>query len=372
MRKFHLFAELGCDPGDWKKIVIMPLKKRGRFARPFIQTTQGQHMRKLVVAGLLALTVFGGWQSAAFSQPLFRAFQPQVAQSGQPVILAQSSGDAVRIQQLQEEIRQLNGRIEEMSFQLLQMQEQMRKTQEDNEFRFQDLEKGGVKKKSEAAPDSTMPSVAATPAPPAATGATDDVATIIATQDGAGVPPATDGTNGAPPMTLGSVKFDANGNPIGSTANAPGANASSLPGTETASTAPKASALGSAEELYKAAYGHVLTGDYAVAETEFQTYVDTYPKGGKIADATFWMGEAQYSQGKYSDAARTFLNGHQTYGKSQRAPEMLLKLGMSLAALENKDVACKTLREVGVRYPAAAKAVLTKATSEQKRLACPS
>lgn len=330
-------------------------------------------MRKLVVAGLLGLAVFSGWQGTAFSQPLFKAFRPSVEQAGQPVILAQSSGDAVRVQQLEEEIRQLNGRIEEMSFQLLQMQEQMRKTQEDNEFRFQDLEKGGVKKKSEAAPDSTMPSVAATQAPATGTGANaDDVATIIATQDGSAAAPSADASNGAPPMTLGSVKFDANGNPVGSTANAPGANASPLPGTEAASSAPKASALGSAEELYKAAYGHVLTGDYAVAEQEFQSYVDTYPKGGKIADATFWMGEAQYSQGKYSDAARTFLNGHQTYGKSPRAPEMLLKLGMSLAALENKDVACKTLREVGVRYPSAAKAVLTKASSEQKRLACAS
>lgn len=329
-------------------------------------------MRKLVVAGLFGLVAFSGWQSTALSQPLMRAFSAPIQQdAGQPVILAQSAADAVRIQQLQEEVRQLNGRIEEMSFQLLQMQEQMRKTQEDNEFRFQDLEKGGSKKKSEAAPDSTTPSVATTQAPAASTEASDDVASVIESTGGASAAGSSaNGSNGAPPTTLGSVKFDANGNPIGSTANAPGSNASTLPGTETASTSPKASALGSADELYKAAYGHVLSGDYAQAEGEFQDYVKSYPKGGKVADATFWMGEAQFSQGKYSEAARTFLNGHQTYNKSPRAPEMLLKLGMSLAALDNKDVACKTLREVGVRYPSAAKAVLTKATSEQKRLAC--
>ena len=65
------------------------------------------------------------------------------------------------------------------------------------------------------------------------------------------------------------------------------------------------------------------------------------------------MGEAQYSQGKFNDSAKTFLNAHQAYGKSPKAPEMLLKLGMSLAALDNKDTACATLREVGKRYPKA-------------------
>ncbi|MCX8996766.1 tol-pal system protein YbgF [Rhizobiaceae bacterium BDR2-2] len=323
-------------------------------------------MRKLVVAGMLGLAAFTGWQGTAFSQPLFRAFGTPVAERQQPVILAQA-GDAARIQQLQEEIRQLNGRIEEMSFQLLQMQEQMRKTQEDNEFRFQDLE--GGKKRSEA-PSSSSGSVA-TAAPSSGTGAPgadDDVATII-DSDGTGQNgPASSGA-GASSTTLGSVRFDAQGNPIGSTMNAPGSNASSLPGVATAAPSTPA-APGSDEDLYKAAYGHVLAGDYAVAEQEFEQYISSFPQGPKIADASFWLGEAQYSQGKYNEAAKTFLDGHQSYGKSPRAPEMLLKLGMSLAALDNPDVACKTLREVPSRYPNASRAVLSKAASEQKRLSC--
>ena len=63
-------------------------------------------------------------------------------------------------------------------------------------------------------------------------------------------------------------------------------------------------------------------------------------------------------------------DAHQTYGKSPKAPEMLLKLGMSLAALDNKDTACATLREVKKRYPKASQAVKAKVTSEQSRLAC--
>lgn len=320
-------------------------------------------MRKLVVAGMLGLAAFTGWQGTALSQPLFKAFGAPAAEGQQPVVLAQA-GDAARIQQLQEEIRQLNGRIEEMSYQLLQMQEQMRKTQEDNEFRFQDLESGGGQKRGEA-PSAPSSSSVATAAPSSGTGApADDVATIIESQ-GAGAPSSA----GAPETTLGSVRLDGEGNPVGSTMNAPGANASSLPGAATAAPSRQA-ALGSDEDLYKAAYGHVLAGDYSVAEQEFQQYIGAYPKGAKIADANFWLGEAQYSQGKYNEAAKTFLNGHQTYGKSPRAPEMLLKLGMSLAALDNPDVACKTLREVSTRYPGAPKPVLNKAASEQKRLSC--
>ena len=114
----------------------------------------------------------------------------------------------------------------------------------------------------------------------------------------------------------------------------------------------------------------MLSGDYSLAESEFRDYLDTFPKGEKAADASFWMGEAQYSQGKFNDSAKTFLNAHQTYGKSPKAPEMLLKLGMSLAALDNKETACATLREVTKRYPKASQAVKSKVTSEQNRLAC--
>ena len=49
---------------------------------------------------------------------------------------------------------------------------------------------------------------------------------------------------------------------------------------------------------------------------------------------------------------------------------MLLKLGMSRAALDNKDTACATLSAVPKRYPSASKTVLGKVTSEQKRLSC--
>lgn len=201
----------------------------------------------------------------------------------------------------------------------------------------------------------------------------------------AGVDP--NATGAAPaPSTLGQIIFDENGNPVSArTGVEPGANAT-LPGVDTGlateggglndnpgSTTEGGQAtasLGDPGDLYQSAYGHVLSGDYGIAEQEFRNYLEAFPSGDKAADASFWMGEAQYSQGKYSDAAKTFLNAHQSHGKSPKAPEMLLKLGMSLGALDNKETACATLREVGKRYPKASPAVKAKVTSEQSRFGC--
>jgi tol-pal system protein YbgF len=272
--------------------------------------------------------------------------------------------------QLEEEIRALNGRIEEMSFQLLQMQEQIRKSQEDNEFRFQELEKSGARKSGSLEPS-------AQPAPPK-----DSVAQII-TSD----PPPAAGP-GAPAQQLGSIELDASGMPKSATISDPSKDGSALPGVTSgvslpppAATAPpvasaadpaspQIASLNNEADVYQAAYGHVLSGDYAIAEAEFREFVERYPQSKKIADANFWLGEAQYSQGNYNEAAKTFLNGHQAHSTSPKAPEMLLKLGMSLAALDNKDTACATMREVSKRYPKASRAVIQKTSSEMKRLSC--
>lgn len=335
-------------------------------------------MKKIVLAAMLGLAAMAG-PAGAFQLSLPKLFQGEqsVQQQAKPeqgeIILAQNN-DAVRNQQLQEEIRQLNGRIEEMSYQLLQMQEQLRKTQEDNEFRFQELEK---KKRSDLGDTGGQPAVASSrpsssSSSQAAPSGGDDISRIIETPSDNG---ASQSDNAPAPTTLGSMEFDQNGNPIGASRNDNARNSSALPGVDTGS--PRAgrdpqqtASLGSESDAYKIAYDHVLTGDYKLAETEFTSYIAAYPKSSRLPDANFWLGEAQYSQAKYNEAAKTFLNAHQTYGKSPKAPEMLLKLGMSLAALDNNETACATLKEVPRRYPSAAKAVLSKVSSEQKRLGC--
>ncbi len=332
-------------------------------------------MNKLVMAALLATASLTGLHGSANAFQLFPNVQH--SQKNLPahspkaeVHLAQATDPTVRVQQLEEEIRALNGRIEEMSFQLLQMQETIRKQQEDNEFRFQDLEKksgsltrpvtGGQQQDSVAEIITETPDVGAT-----------------ADASGTGQAP------GAAPgeQTLGSIALDDSGLPETATLNegAVDNGAGALPGVDTGVTAPSTTApaapqqtasLNSEGDVYQVAYAHVLSGDYSLAESEFRDFIAAYPSSAKIADAHFWLGEALYSQGNFNEAAKTFLNAHQSYNTSPKAPEMLLKLGMSLAALDNTETACATLREVSKRYPKASRAVVSKVASEQKRLSC--
>ncbi len=332
-------------------------------------------MKKLVMAALLATASLTGLQGTAHAFQLFPqtvlgqhkapAQQPNGEARGQ-VHMAQASDPSLRVQQLEEEIRALNGRIEEMSFQLLQMQEQMRKQQEDNEFRFQDLEK-----KSGSL---TRPATAG--------GQQDSVAEIITETPDVGETADASGLDVSPgtapgEQTLGSIALDESGMPVTATLNqdALGNGSTALPGVTAPSTVQQAApqqtaSLNSESDVYQIAYAHVLSGDYSLAESEFRDFIAAYPSSAKIADANFWLGEALYSQGNYNEAAKTFLNAHQTYNTSPKAPEMLLKLGMSLAALENTETACATLREVSKRYPKASRAVVSKVASEQKRLGC--
>ncbi|MCA1368131.1 tol-pal system protein YbgF [Bradyrhizobium sp. BRP14] len=342
-------------------------------------------MKKFVVAGLIGFAALTGLGPTANAMPLSGLFTPAphtaATSKDLPVVKVQSS-DVTRIGQLEEQIRSLNGRIEEMSFQLLQMQEQIRKFQEDNEFRFQDLESGKSSSKKSGALEtpktsdqaSVTPEVTDSPSTSAPAGSMGSGDMAATSPDATGAAP--------PPTTLGQIIFDESGNPVSATTEAqPGVNAT-LPGVDAGvsgqggglndnpGSGEQTASLSNPGDLYQSAYGHVLSGDYGTAEQEFRDYLAAFPEGDKAADASFWMGEAQYSQGKYSDAAKTFLNAHQTYGKSPKAPEMLLKLGMSLGALDNRETACATLREVNKRYPKASSAVKAKVTSEQSRFGC--
>ncbi|MCO6179904.1 tol-pal system protein YbgF [Ciceribacter sp. RN22] len=323
-------------------------------------------MKRLAMAAMLATVSLGGLYGTASSMQLMPGIGSSAAQAPastnarRPVVLAQSSDASVRVLQLEEEIRTLNGRVEEMSYQLLQMQEQIRKFQEDNEFRFQELEKSKSTKSG------------ALDAPVKSGAQQDEVARVITTEPPASAGDPSGAQLGTPEQTLGSIELDSSGMPVSASINTSAQGGTNLPGVETPAGTGSAqvASLGSESNVYQSAYGHVLSGDYGLAENEFNDFLSRYPQSRKAADAHFWLGEAQYSQGKYNESAKTFLNAHQAYSSSPKAPEMLLKLGMSLAALDNTETACATLKEVTRRYPKASRAVVNKVATEQKRLSC--
>ncbi len=127
---------------------------------------------------------------------------------------------------------------------------------------------------------------------------------------------------------------------------------------------------GNPKQLYETAYGYLLQQDYGAAETAFDEFLKRYPSDALAGNAQFWLGESFFVRGQYKPAASAFLKGYQTYGKSAKAPDSLLKLAMSLGRLGQKDAACSSFAELGTRFPSASNDVKTRAMAEKQRSGC--
>ena len=124
------------------------------------------------------------------------------------------------------------------------------------------------------------------------------------------------------------------------------------------------------KDEYDLAYGYVLRKDYALAEEGLRAFMKKHPNDRLVADANYWLGESMFQRQRYREAAESFLTvstKHETAGK---APDSLLRLGQSLAALNEKQAACATLGEIPRKYPKAAANVKQAAEREQKRVGC--
>ena len=275
--------------------------------------------------------------------PLPRAGLPVVQASEQaPVLLAQVASPEMI--QLEEQVRSLNGKVEELTFQLLQLQEQLRKMQEDSDFRFQQLEE----QRGDAGPAAGSQETQVATAAPADAGQ-----------------PAAGGPAGLP-ADLGTIEFDASGNVVGSQMTTePGANGVS--DNQQVAAIPETNDPGT---LYRTAYEMILNGDYASAEAAFAAHVQRFPGDAQTADARYWLGEAQLGQNKFQQAAETFLNASRAYPTASKAPDMLLKLGVSLSALNNRDLACEMFAQIPSRYPDMSAALSKRLSEERAKAAC--
>jgi len=122
--------------------------------------------------------------------------------------------------------------------------------------------------------------------------------------------------------------------------------------------------------LYSTAYGYLIQRDYGAAEAAFDDFLRQYPNHPLAGNAIYWMGESLFVRGQYRAAASAFLKGYQTYAKSEKAPESLLKLAMSLQRLGQKDAACSSFNELNTKFPNAPARVKSAAQSERQRGGC--
>ncbi len=123
-------------------------------------------------------------------------------------------------------------------------------------------------------------------------------------------------------------------------------------------------------DQYRFAIGKLRQARYDRAAKAFQEFLRRHPKGRFAGNAHYWLGETYYAQGKFELAAIRFSDGFRTFPKHPKAPDNLLKLGMSMAHLKKTKEACKTWAELKRRYPSAPGYVKRKAAQERKKLGC--
>jgi tol-pal system protein YbgF len=110
--------------------------------------------------------------------------------------------------------------------------------------------------------------------------------------------------------------------------------------------------------------------DYALAEETMRNFAQKYPSDPLISESQYWLGESFFQRQLYRDAAEAFLGVTTKFDKSAKAPDALLRLGQSLAALKEREAACAAFGEVVRKYPRASAGIKAAVDREQKRVKC--
>ena len=238
----------------------------------------------------------------------------------------------LKLNEIENQFRELTNKFEEVNFKLDKLSTRVTKIQSDTQLRFSDLESGEINtstKKKTSLPGSAKP------------------------QD-FGAAPAYQTTNLPKEQSINSVESAQT-----VITQEPQERESLLPDK-------------SPEEQYEFAVSFMKVGDYETAEFALKEFIDKNKDHDLAGSAQYWYGETFRIRQLYSDAATAYLDGYQNYPKSKKAPDNLLKLGITMVQLGEKDQGCKMISGLKKEYPKASKSVLQKAQYEQKKFKCKS
>ena len=272
------------------------------------------------------------------NRALFRGEKPPAsAYSGGSDAAAQADLE-IRLSQLETELRNIRGQMEEQGYAMRQLREELERVKGDLEMRVQELEGNGG-----AAPTQTG-RTGGTVKYINRTGAVNNNGSTVS------------GSNGAS-NNAGYQWSSGNNQQLGSY-------------NETPDTGAVSSNSDLATATYENAFALLKKDQYETAEKEFSIFLTQYPGHPLAGNAQYWLGETYYVRGNYDKAARVFAEGFQKYPKNSKAADNLLKLGMSLAAMDKKDDACVAISQIGKEGFQAASNVLRRAEQEKTRLGC--
>ena len=238
----------------------------------------------------------------------------------------------LKLNEIEEQFRELTNKFEEVNFKLDKLSTRVTKIQSDTQLRFSDIENGTANttaKKKTVLPGSTKP------------------------QD-FGAAPAYQTSNLPKEQSVNSIESAKT-----VIADEPEKRESLLPDKP-------------ADEQYDFAVSFMKIGDYETAEFALKEFIEKNKDHDLAGSAQYWYGETFRIRQLYSDAATAYLDGYQNYPKSVKAPDNLLKLGITMVQLGEKDQGCKMISGIKKEYPKASKSVLQKAQYEQKKFKCKS
>ena len=251
----------------------------------------------------------------------------------------------LKLSEIEKQFQNLTNKYEEINFKLDKLSSRLSKVQADNQLRFQQLENNSIKNNNENESNST----------------------VSIPQENLNVKKVLPGST--QPQDLGSVSYkdmtDDSENQI----------IQSIDTTKTVvsevfQSEEKILPKGTPKEQYEFATSFLKVGDYNMAERAFREFVDNNPDDELSGNAQYWYAETFRIRQLYTDAASAYLKGYQKYPKSEKAPINLLKLGVSLVQIGEKDQGCLMIAGVKQQYPDATQSVLQKAKYEEKKFEC--
>ncbi len=245
----------------------------------------------------------------------------------------------LKLSEIEKQFQELTNKYEEINFKLDKLSSRLSKVQADNQLRFQNIE------------NNTVSNNALTSLPK-----TDQEQTKVL-------------PGSSQPQDLGTISYK------DMTSNNETQIVESVESTKTISTEifqseEKILPEGTPKEQYEFATSFLKVGDYNMAERAFREFVDNNPEDELSGNAQYWYAETFRIRQLYTDAASAYLEGYQKYPKSEKAPINLLKLGVSLVQIGEKDQGCLMIAGVKKQYPNATQSVLQKAKYEEKKFEC--
>jgi tol-pal system protein YbgF len=265
--------------------------------------------------------------------------------------LAQATDPAhvqVRLGQLEEELRRLTGRIEQLEFGQRTLESRIDQLVQDLDVRLNALEQGR--------------------APPGPVGSGGQ-------QGGAAESGPGDGPSGAPTASAdaGPAEAPDQQQPAseGTLGQVPESAVLNLPRPDPAAATPPESSGLPAQRQYDSAMELLRAGDYTSAERGLQLFLDLNPEHPLASNAAYWLAETFYVRKNYAAAASGFARNYRTYGKTApKAPDNLLKLGMSLFGLGEAEKACLSYTELAKEFPNAPTHIEQAVSRERARADC--